>query len=230
LLLLGHACWAYLTGRLVAYPLGIKPNLYLLLILGMLPDIDLILGSLGVQHRTITHSVVFWSAAFVPFFLKYRILALPYFVAVTQHILIGDLIVGKTNILWPLVDLKIGLGLPLFSPVNLILEGIGLVIFAALVLRSDRSALIAVRKTRLLYILALVPLAGFVIFASAGGPLISVLIEHSEARHLEKNIPSLLNNGYLQVATAMHLALILFMLVPLFQVRSASRKMKNQQV
>jgi len=211
LFLLGHACWAYLTGRLVSHPFGLRPNLYLLLILGMLPDVDLILGSLDIAHRTVTHSVIFWSLVFVPFFAKYKKIALPYFVAAIQHILIGDMIVGRTNILWPVADLRIGLGFPILSPLNLLLEAAGLAIFVAVVLLGkDRSHLVDRKKSASLALLVVIPFAIFVILSSNEGLLTSFLLEQSDARYLERNLPSLLDSRYLQIAVAMHLSLIVF--------------------
>jgi len=211
LFLLGHACWAYLTGRFVSHPFGLRPNLYLLLILGMLPDVDLILGSLDIAHRTVTHSVIFWSLVFVPFFAKYKKIALPYFVAAIQHILIGDMIVGRTNILWPVADLRIGLGFPILSPLNLLLEAAGLAIFVAVVLLGkDRSHLVDRKKSASLALLVVIPFAIFVILSSNEGLLTSFLLEQSDARYLERNLPSLLDSRYLQIAVAMHLSLIVF--------------------
>jgi membrane-bound metal-dependent hydrolase YbcI (DUF457 family) len=214
LFLLGHACWAYLTGRLVSLPFGLRPNLYLLLILGMLPDIDLILGSLDVAHRTVTHSVIFWSLIFIPFFVKYKKVSLPYFVATTQHILIGDMIVGRTDIFWPVADLRIGLGLPILSPLNLLLEAAGLAIFVvAVVLGKDRSHIADRKKSASLALLVVIPLATFVILSSNEGLLTSFLLEQSDARFLERDLPSLLDSRYLQIALAMHLSLIVFIAV-----------------
>lgn len=218
--LLGHACWGYIIGRLVSYPLGPAPNLYLLLLLGMLPDIDLVLGFLDVEHRTVTHSIVFWSLAFAPVFVKYKFTTISYFAAVTQHILFGDLVVGSTNVLWPIGDLKIGLGIPILSPLNLILEAAGLAVFAAMIL-SDRKSLLAPENSRILAALVIFPLALFVFLASIGGELVSSILEAAEARHLERAVPSLLNNRYLQVATGLHLSLLLIVLLGLLKPKSS---------
>ena len=183
----------------------------------MLPDIDLILGSFGIGHRTVTHSIIFWSLLFVPFFVKYRKVAFPYFVAASQHLLIGDLIVGRTNILWPVADLRIGLGFPILSPLNLFLEAAGLVLFVAvLVLGKDRSYLADRKKSAVLVVLVVMPLAAFVILASSDGLLTSFLLEQSDARHLEKNLPALLDSRNLQIAVAMHLSLISFIAIHFF--------------
>jgi hypothetical protein len=180
----------------------------------MLPDIDLILGSLDISHRTATHSVILWSLVFVPFFAKYKKVALPYFVATTQHILIGDMTVGRTNIFWPVADLRIGLGFPILSPLNLSLEAAGLAIFvAAVVLGKDRSHLADRKKAAALALLVVIPLATFVILSSNEGLLTSFLLEQSDARFLERDLPSLLDSRYLQIALAMHLSLIAFIAI-----------------
>ncbi len=183
----------------------------------MLPDVDLILGSFDIAHRTVTHSIIFWSLLFVPFFVKYRKVALPYFVAASQHILIGDLIVGRTNILWPVVDLRIGLGFPILSPLNLLLEAAGLVLLVAVVvLGKDRSYLADRKKSAALALMVVIPFATFVILASSEGLLTSFLLEQSDARHLEKNLPSLLDSRNLQTAVAMHLSLVFFIGIHFF--------------
>lgn len=177
----------------------------------MLPDVDLILGSFDIGHRTVTHSIIFWSLLFVPFFVKYRKVALPYFVAASQHILIGDIIVGRTNILWPVADLRIGLGFPILSPLNLLLEAAGLVLLVAVVvLGKERSHLAGRKKSAVLALLVVIPFATFVILASSEGLLTSFLLEQSDARHLEKNLPSLLDSRNLQIAVAMHLSFVFF--------------------
>jgi membrane-bound metal-dependent hydrolase YbcI (DUF457 family) len=223
LLLLGHACWAYVTGQLAAYSTGVKPNLYLLLLLGMLPDIDLVLGIFGVQHRTVTHSLLFWSILFGPFFARYRLAALPYFVAVAQHILLGDLVVGRTDILWPL-DLRLGLGLPILSPVNLALEAGGLVLFVALSLKTKDLLL---TRSAALAIIVIVPLAGFSTIASFSEYLLPVFLEGSDARHLERNLPALLVNPGLQAAVFLHLALIATIVLPfLISKKAVTQKLE----
>jgi membrane-bound metal-dependent hydrolase YbcI (DUF457 family) len=222
LLLLGHACWAYITGRLAAHTLGVKPNLYLLLILGMLPDVDLVLGVFDVQHRTLTHSLLFWSLLFGPFFMRYRLRAVPYFVAVAQHILLGDLVVGRTDILWPL-DVRTGLGLPILSPINLGLEAVGLALFVVLSLKNRDRVL---TRSIVLPILVIAPLAGFVALASFSDYFLPIFLEGSDARHLERNLPSLLDNPNLQVAVVLHLGLIVIILLS-FMSRRTERRSKE---
>lgn len=208
MLLLGHACWAYVTGRITAKSFGSQPNVFLLLILGMLPDIDLVLGVLNLQHRTLTHSIIFWAILFAPIFARFRWIALPYFVAVTQHIFFGDLVVGRTAIFWPL-ELRLGLGLPVLSPINLTLEGAGLALFFVFALRSKD---LTSNASTLWRILAVAPLLAFVALASFSDYVLPLFLEGIDARHLERNLPLILANPNLQVAVLLHLALVVAIL------------------
>lgn len=174
----------------------------------MLPDVDLLLGVIDIQHRTLTHSVIFWSIAFAPVFLRYRRVAIPYFIAVIQHILFGDLIVGRTSILWPLTDFRPGLGLSILSPISLALEAIGLAVLFMLIIRSKAPA----QKSLSLLVIATVPLTAFVVLASLGDFLPPILLEGSDARYLERNLPTLVNPA-LQFAVFLHIVLIALILV-----------------
>jgi len=69
----------------------------------MLPDIDLVMWRFGLEHRGPTHSLVLFFMFFIPIFLVFRKKAFPYFVALAQHTLIGDLLTGNgVQLLWPL--------------------------------------------------------------------------------------------------------------------------------
>ena len=174
----------------------------------MLPDIDLLLGVFDIQHRTLTHSLIFWSVLFTPVFLKYRRTAVPYFVAVVQHILFGDLVVGRTSILWPIADFRPGLGLSILSPISLALEAIGLAVLLVFVISGRASP----KKSLSLLVIATVPLAAFVVLASLGDFLPPIILEGSDARYLERNLPTL-ENPALQFAIFLHIVLIALILV-----------------
>lgn len=222
MLLLGHASWGYITGRIAGAKLGIQPNLYLLLIVAMLPDVDLILGILGVQHRTATHSVFFWSLLFVPVFYRYRIRAVPYYVALIQHIVFGDLVVGRTSIFWPLTDPKLGLALPIISPVNLVLEAIGFALFCLMAIRNGDFASLRVGP---LTVIAVLPFASFVALASFGDSLLPILVEGSDAKHLERNLASFLASPSFQVVLMLHLAMIVVLVG--FSLRASMKRRLN---
>ena len=137
-----------------------------------------------------------------------------------QHILLGDLIVGRTSIFWPFVEPRLGLALPILSPVNLALEASGLAIFVVMGLRNHE--LFSQQKSYLA-LLPVLPIILFVVLASFGGLLLPLIMEGSDARHLERNIPALLQNPNLQAAVVMHLALSAVILTSFARARLKPR-------
>ena len=169
----------------------------------MLPDIDLLLSLFGIPHRTLTHSIIFWSVLFVPFFVKYRTAAIPYFVALCSHILFGDLIVGRTAFLWPWTGFVPGMGLSPFSPVNLVLEAIGLVLFGVLFAKDKHRT----RSPTWLQVVTIVPIVAFAVVGSVGKVAAPFFLEGSDAEYLARNLPSLLDNRAMQIVVGLHVAL-----------------------
>ena len=122
---------AYLLGKGSSKPLRYKPNIPLLLVLSIIPDVDIIFDLLtGAQlHRGPSHSVVVAIVAFIPFFIVYRKKAIPYFLALISHSLIGDFFIGgQVQLLWPLSTTQFGLQelgsyyISIFNPINIVLE------------------------------------------------------------------------------------------------------------
>ena len=78
--------------------------------LSILPDIDIIFRFAGIElgHRTITHSAIIWlviGGILVSFFkIKYQkgSQAAVYLIAYLSHLMIGDILVGPINILFPI--------------------------------------------------------------------------------------------------------------------------------
>jgi hypothetical protein len=90
-------------------------------LLSVLPDIDLLIP--GLVHRGPLHSAVLFCVLFLPIFLFYKKNAVPYFVAVIQHIVIGDyLIGGELQLLWPLSSNLYGIPIECGSLVHVALE------------------------------------------------------------------------------------------------------------
>jgi len=107
-----------------ARTLKTKLNVPLALVLSVLPDMDIALEHLRIpfiEHRHITHSVIVTLIVFVPFFLVYRKAAVPYFLALIQHALIGDYLTGEVWLLWPFGQ-SFSLGIGITSPLNIGLE------------------------------------------------------------------------------------------------------------
>jgi len=122
---------AYLLGKGSSKALGTNINIPTLLVLSILPDIDIIYDFLtGSEiHRGPTHSILFAVLVFIPFFIVYRKKAVPYFLALLSHAIIGDFIVGgKLELLWPFTTQQFGLhelggpAIGIFNNVNIVLE------------------------------------------------------------------------------------------------------------
>ncbi len=122
---------AYLIGKGSSKLLHTKINIPLLLVLSILPDIDIFYDFLtGAEiHRGPTHSIFFAFLIFIPIFVYYRKQAVPYFLALLSHSLIGDFIVGgKLELFWPISTQQFGLHelggpyIDIFSGVNMVLE------------------------------------------------------------------------------------------------------------
>jgi hypothetical protein len=149
---------AYLLGKGSSKLLRVKINIPLLMVLSIIPDADIIFDRLtGAQlHRGPSHSVVVAIIAFIPFFIYYRKKAVPYFLALISHSLIGDFFIGgNLQLLWPFSNAKFGLTyLSVFSPINILLELI-LFLMAMLVLykTGDYQVFFTDNKSNLLLII-----------------------------------------------------------------------------
>ena len=117
----GHFALGYLTGKLAAKSLDVNINLPLLFLASVFPDIDILIP--GLVHRGPLHSVILFCLVFLPIFAIYKKRAAPYFVAVIQHIIIGDyLIGGNLQLLWPLTTSTYGFHIGIASLLNIALE------------------------------------------------------------------------------------------------------------
>jgi membrane-bound metal-dependent hydrolase YbcI (DUF457 family) len=128
-----------LLGKASARTLKTKLNVPLALVLSILPDADIALEHLGIpflEHRHITHSIIVSAIVFVPFFLVYRKTAVPYFLALIQHALIGDYLTGQVWLLWPFgQDYSLRVGIE--SPFNIGLEWTVFVLSLVVMFRTD---------------------------------------------------------------------------------------------
>ena len=118
----GHFALGYLTGKVTAKSLDVNINIPLVFLASVFPDIDILLPDL-VVHRGPLHSVLLFCLVFIPIFAVYKKRAAPYFVAVIQHIIIGDyLIGGDLQLLWPLTTDVYGLQIGMASLAHVALE------------------------------------------------------------------------------------------------------------
>jgi hypothetical protein len=131
----GHFALGYLTGKLTSKSLGVNINLPLLFLASVFPDIDLVIP--GLVHRGPLHSVVLFCLVFLPIFAVYKKRAAPYFVALIQHIIIGDyLIGGDLQLLWPLSSNMYGFSIEGGSLLHIGLEWCLFIISMAVMIKT----------------------------------------------------------------------------------------------
>jgi len=116
----GHLALGYLSGKTASKILNVNANIPLLFLVSVLPDVDLLIP--GLEHRGPLHSVIIYCLLFLPAFILFKKRAVPYFVALIQHILIGDYLTGDTQLLWPATTNWYGLGMEITSLTNILIE------------------------------------------------------------------------------------------------------------
>jgi hypothetical protein len=93
-----------------------------------LPDVDILAEHVNglhelLPHRGPLHSVFLMLIVFIPIFIVYRKRALPYFIALISHPLIGDYLTGgKLQLFWPLTSQTFGTTTSIMSAENITLE------------------------------------------------------------------------------------------------------------
>lgn len=118
---MGHLALGYVIGKASAKFLKTEVSLPLIFTLSVLPDIDTLFPFL-IQHRGLTHSIIFAFIVFLSSFAVYRKKVVPYFAAFVQHFLIGDYVAGGAQILWPITSRCYGINMCMRSLANITLE------------------------------------------------------------------------------------------------------------
>ncbi|NWF97252.1 MAG: metal-dependent hydrolase [Candidatus Thorarchaeota archaeon] len=152
----GHFAFGYILSKSTSTSLKIKLNIPLALALAVIPDVDIFIQKViaTFEHRGPTHSIIMASIVFVPIFIMYRTRAAPYFVALIQHSLVGDLIAGRSQILWPLTTQNYGSNVGIKDPTNIALEwAIFLVSIVVMVKTKDIADLLSRRASNLILII-----------------------------------------------------------------------------
>lgn len=158
----GHMALAYILGKASATRLKVNLIVPAILVLSIIPDIDILFG-VEEFHRGPTHSAVLALIVFIPFFVVYRRKAVPYFLALLSHGLIGDLVVGgNIQLFWPISSKEISFPswfpyIGITSPVNVALE-LSLFVVATIIMfrTNDLKAFFRNNKSNLLL---LIPIA-----------------------------------------------------------------------
>jgi membrane-bound metal-dependent hydrolase YbcI (DUF457 family) len=118
----------YILGKGSARLVKTNLNIPLALVLSVIPDIDILAEHIDglasvIPHRGPIHSVLVALVVFIPIFIIYRKVALPYFIALIQHALIGDYFIGgQLELFWPITRQKFGFPTSIQSIQNVGLE------------------------------------------------------------------------------------------------------------
>ncbi len=110
--LLGHSVWGYLFIRLTGRKFRTSIPLPIALLVGIVPDFDLIFLPLSLSHHTYTHSLVLLGPITILLILILKQKGLLISIGILSH-LFTDAIVGTIPILYPFSLIDVGLGLPL---------------------------------------------------------------------------------------------------------------------
>ena len=134
---LGHISIAFVISYFIVERFQLRGiSLSLIMFLSILPDIDIVFRLIGIDlgHRSITHSLLVSMIVWGILLVKYRKPSIVlYFFAYLSHILLGDLIVGPLNLLYPFGQYYVN-GLADFkAPEHLVIEGVLLSIMAMIV-------------------------------------------------------------------------------------------------
>ncbi len=118
----------YILGKGSARLVKTNLNIPLVLVLSVIPDIDILAEHIDglasvIPHRGPIHSVLVALVVFIPIFIIYHKAALPYFIALIQHALIGDYFIGgQLELFWPITQQKFGFPTSIQSIQNVGLE------------------------------------------------------------------------------------------------------------
>ena len=153
----GHFAIGYLLSKTASKVLRVDLNVPLLLVLAIIPDMDILLKELFpvFVHRGPTHSIFVASAVFVPLFVVYKKRAVPYFLALVQHSLIGDYVGGGgVQLFWPLTLQDYGIRLDIRSLTNVAIEWTVFLLAVVVMFRSkDLFKLLRPESTNLVLII-----------------------------------------------------------------------------
>ena len=134
---LGHISIAFILSYFIIGRFQLRGvSLSLIMFLSILPDIDIVFRLVGIDlgHRSITHSLLVSMIVWSVLLIKYRKPSVVlYFIAYLSHIVVGDLIVGPLNLLYPFEHFYVNGGIDFKTPDHLVIEGFLLLIMAVMV-------------------------------------------------------------------------------------------------
>jgi membrane-bound metal-dependent hydrolase YbcI (DUF457 family) len=134
---LGHISIAFVISYFIVRRFHLKDiSTSLIMLFSILPDIDIVFRLMGIDlgHRSITHSLLVSMIVWGVFLIKYRKPSvMVYFFAYLSHIIIGDLIIGPLNLLYPFGHYFVNGVAEFKAPEHLVIEWVLLMIMATIV-------------------------------------------------------------------------------------------------
>jgi hypothetical protein len=141
--LVGHAVVAFLIAYIVCriFKINQGVSFALAMVMGIIPDIDIVTQSLGIMsHKTFTHSLIVSAAIGGSIFLVTRLgfkqtfaVAMIYSLAYVQHS-IDDMVIGTLNILYPIGNLPVSIGIAYGSLTHEIIEVLLLAVAVSIIM------------------------------------------------------------------------------------------------
>jgi hypothetical protein len=129
--LIGHAVVAFLIAYIVCriFKINQGVSFALAMVIGIIPDIDIVTQSLGIMsHKTFTHSLMISAAIGGSILIVTRqvfkqtfAVVVIYSLAYIQHIM-DDVVIGTLNILYPIGNFPVSIGIAYGSLVHEIIE------------------------------------------------------------------------------------------------------------
>ena len=149
--LVGHAVVAFLIAYTVCrvFRVNQQVSFALAMVIGIIPDIDIVTQSLGIMaHKTFTHSLIVSPVIAGSIFLVTRVgfkqtfaVAMIYSLAYVQHIM-DDVVIGTLNILYPIGNLPLSIGIAYGSLTHEIIEILLLVVAASIIVGKSFGGII----------------------------------------------------------------------------------------
>jgi hypothetical protein len=141
MLFVGHISIAFLLTYIISKKFVLKDvSISIVMFLSTLPDIDLVFRLLGVEfgHRSITHSAIIWTIVGLVFLTRYRRISVAvYSMAYLSHIIIGDVIVGPINLLYPIGSFIVSGGIRFNTISDTIIEAILFAMMAIIIIKQN---------------------------------------------------------------------------------------------
>jgi hypothetical protein len=181
LYLLGHMALGYVFASAVARWRHQRLVIWLALVAGILPDVDIFFAGLGLVHHTYTHSLLLL-LPIAGVLVWWRRDSLPYVAGVLQHMLVGDFLANSVPLLLPLAAVRVGLELGMPSAADSLIESGSLALMLVVMWRSgDLRRLFDGGRSNLLMLIPLLTMSSLT-WLAAGEPELGGLISYGFSR------------------------------------------------